>query len=130
VSHYIADCFAVTGGARGLGQMIGRGFLQHGLPKLALFDIDQKEGDEVVAELSKEFPDAVVTFTKVDVTNEPELSSAVTAVADKFDGIHVLATFAGIVNSTRATDYTAEGFRKILDVNTTGTFLTAQAVGR
>jgi sorbose reductase len=120
----------VTGGARGLGLMIGRGFLEHGLAKLALFDVDQKEGDEAAEELLSDFPQAAITFTKVDVTDEPALRMAVTRVANEFDGIHVLATFAGTVNSTRAIDYTPESFRKILDVNTTGTFLTAQAVGR
>lgn len=110
--------------------MIGRGFLQHGLDHLALFDTDEKEGFDAAAKLSFEFPDATVKFLAVDVTAASALQAAVTDVAEEFNGIHVLATFAGIVNSTRAIDYTAEGFRKIIDVNTTGTFLTAQAVGR
>jgi NAD(P)-dependent dehydrogenase (short-subunit alcohol dehydrogenase family) len=66
----------------------------------------------------------------VDVTDVTGLNLAVREVVESFGDIHVLATFAGIVNAVRATDYTAEDFSKVIEVNTTGTFLTAQAVGR
>ncbi|KAF2643082.1 NAD(P)-binding protein [Massarina eburnea CBS 473.64] len=116
----------VTGGARGLGLMIGRGFLQHGLSKLALFDVDEGQGDLAARKLSEEFPDATITFKMVEVTDAPAIQSAITKTAAELEGIHVLATFAGVVNSTASLNYTLEGFRKIVDANTAGTFLTAQ----
>ncbi|KAI9770632.1 MAG: hypothetical protein M1840_003224 [Geoglossum simile] len=120
----------VTGGARGLGLAVAKGFLQHGLSKIALFDVDQEEGGRAIGDLGARFKDREIVFKKVDVTDETGLNLAVQEVAESFGAVHVLATFAGIVNAVRATDYTAEAFSKVIDVNTTGTFLTAQAVGR
>ena len=58
------------------------------------------------------------------------LGKTVHEIAESFGTIDILVCFAGIVSSVRALDYTSEIFRKICDVNTIGTFLTAQAVGR
>lgn len=128
-AKYLMLC-VVTGGARGLGLTIGHGFLEHGLSKLALFDLDEDVGSKAAADLCSMFPHAGVDFRRVDVTDAVALTAAVEEIAETFNGIHVLATFAGIVNSVSATEYTPEGFRKIVDVNTIGTFLTAQVVGK
>ncbi|KAF1982269.1 NAD(P)-binding protein [Aulographum hederae CBS 113979] len=122
----------VTGGARGLGLAIAKGFLEHGSPKVALFDVDQEQGDAAVDELRTIHPEPStrIVFKSVDVTDAEALAVAVQETAEDFGAIHVLATFAGIVNSVRAIDYTAETFSRLLDVNTTGTFLAAQAVGK
>jgi hypothetical protein len=125
----------VTGGARGLGLTIAEGFLEHGLTKLALFDIDAKELELASNQLQQYYAQdtttkPIITFHVVDVTEAKQLNEAVRDVAEKFDGIDILVTFAGIVDSVRALDYTPDVFRRLLDVNTTGTFLTAQAVAR
>lgn len=107
-----------------------RGLLEHGLAKVALLDIDKAEGDAAVAGLTESFPDKKdsIIFRVLDVTNPDQISTVTAEVSQLFGGIDILTTFAGVVNSTRIVDYTPENFRKILDVNTTGTFLTAQAV--
>ena len=107
-----------------------RGLLEHGLSKVALLDIDKAEGDAAVAGLVESFPDRkdFIIFRVLDVTDADQIATVTTEVSHILGGIDILTTFAGIVNSTRMVDYTPENFRKILDVNTTGTFLTAQAV--
>lgn len=123
----------VTGGARGLGLVVARGFLDHGCEHIALFDMDETEGlearDTLRAEFGSRGPEDIV-FRKIDVTDERSLNEVIREVCELFGGVHVLATFAGIVNAVAAVDYTAEEFREILEVNTIGTFLTTQAVGR
>ncbi len=122
----------VTGAARGLGLAVATGFLEHGCEKIALFDMDDLEGAEARDGLQNEFrrgPQEII-FRKVDVTDQESLNEVVSEVCEDFGGVHVLATFAGTVNAVAAVDYTAENFRSILDINTTGTFLTVQAVGR
>ena len=106
--------------------------LEHGLAKVALLDVDADEGAKAVEHLRSSFNgrDNDIVFRPLDVTQEEGLCLTITEIADEFGKIDVLVCFAGIVNSIRAVDYTPEMFRKILDVNTTGTFLTAQAVGR
>lgn len=122
----------VTGGARGLGLATAEGLLEHGVSKIALLDVDAEEGFKAVAYLKSVFigRDEEITFQTLDVTDDESLSQTVSHIADQFGKIDILVCFAGIVNSIRAVDYTPEMFRKILDVNTTGTFLTAQAVGK
>ena len=106
--------------------------LEHGLSKLALFDIDLEELCKAAEILRSQFPTKKgdIISKAVDITKSEEIFPATQNVAVSFGKIDILACFAGIVNSTRAVDYTPEGFRNICDVNTTGTFLTAQAVGR
>ena len=122
----------VSGGARGLGLTIAEGFLAHDAAAVALLDLDEKEGGEALRRLHSLFPQRSksVIFQHVEVTDADALGQTMHKVAELFGKIDVLVCFAGIVNSTKAVDYSPENFRKICDVNTTGTFLTAQAVGR
>lgn len=120
----------VTGGARGLGLSIAGGLLEHGVDRLAVADIDTAEGERAVKQLRSAFPNRDIRFITLDVTDEKKLSSTVRGLADEFESIDILVCFAGIVESVRAVDYTPESFAKILEVNTNGTFFTAQAVGR
>lgn len=93
---------------------------------------DEVEGTNAIEKLHSIFPDRRerIIFRPADVTDAARLGETIHEIAEAFGKIDVLVCFAGIVNSTRAIDYTPEGFRKICDVNTVGTFLTAQAVGR
>lgn len=109
-----------------------RGLLEHGLGKVALVDIDKTQGDEAVAELLASFPDKKdsIIFRVLDVTKADDIAEVTAEISKSLGGIDILATFAGIVNSIGILDYTPENFRKVLDVNTTGTFLVAQAVAK
>ena len=123
---------AVSGGSRGLGLTAAEGLLEHDAAGVALLDLDDEEGEKAARKLHAAFPDKheSILFRRVDVTEAEALGKIVHEIANVFEKIDVLVCFAGIVNSVRAIDYTPEAFRKICDVNTTGTFLTAQAVGR
>ena len=90
------------------------------------------EGSLAADELRSIFPDRSekIIFRSVDVTDAPSLGHRIHEIGETFGKMDVLVCFAGIVNAVRAVDYTPEDFRKICDVNTIGTFLTAQAVGR
>ena len=111
---------------------VAEGLLEHDAAAVALLDIDEGEGQRAVEELHSRFPEKQekIIFSTIDVTDADALGKTIHEVAESFGKIDVLVCFAGIVNSVRATDYTSEMFRKICDVNTVGTFLTAQAVGR
>lgn len=110
----------VSGGARGLGLTIAEGFLEHDATAVALLDLDEKEGQKALNCLHALFPDKAekIVFHSVDVTDATALGKMMNGVAEAFGNIDVLVCFAGLVNSTRAIDYTAQGFREICDVNT------------
>ena len=111
---------------------IAEGFLQHGASAVALLDLDEAEGLNAIGRLHSLFTDKKegIVFRAVDVRDASPLGETIHEIAEAFGKIDILICFAGIVNSTRAIEYTPEGFRKICDANTVGTFLTAQAVGR
>ena len=111
---------------------IAEGLLEHEAAAVALLDLDEKQGQQALQKLQLLFPERqdYIIFRPIDVTDADVLGETVHEIAETFGKIDVLVCFAGIVNSVRALDYTPESFRKICDVNTVGTFLTAQAVGR
>ena len=106
--------------------------LEHGISMIALLDMDADEGPKAQAELSAAFPSGAheIIFEAAALTNAETHNRAVARIAAGVGRVDVLVAFAAIVRPVRAADYTPEHFRKILDVNTTGTFLAAQAVGR
>lgn len=101
---------------------------------LVIFDIEEELGKEAVSHLESHNAagsgSAEIMFRKVDVTKENELQKIMHDLAVQLGGIDILLCFAGIVNCEHAVDYQADNWRKIIDVNTTGSFLTAQALAR
>lgn len=120
----------VTGGAGGIGSVACRALLEHGLQGLAIFDLYPDEAQITVGRLQQEFPTAVITFTKVDVTSAESVAEAVAEAGSQLGPINVLLCFAGITNAVHALDISEHEWRKMFEINTTGSFLCAQAVAR
>lgn len=124
--------FPVTGGAQGLGLVCARALLEHGVSRLAVFDVDERMGGEALKHfrsISGEQKPTVM-FKKVDVTDEGCVNEAVREVSEEFDGIEILLCFAGITESRLAVEYEIDSWRRIFDVNVHGSFLVARAVAR
>lgn len=69
-------------------------------------------------------------YRQVDVRDPESLNAIVAEIATKHGRIDGLLAAAGIQQETPALDYTAEDANRMLEVNVTGCFLTAQAVAR
>lgn len=120
----------VTGGAGTLALANARALLEHGLAGLALFDLDPSHAQAEIDSLRKDFPDAPILALKVNVTNAEQLHNAVALVARELGSVDIMCCFAGVVGCTHAVDMTPEEWKRTLDINTTGTFLSAQAAAR
>ncbi|TVY55689.1 NADP-dependent mannitol dehydrogenase [Lachnellula cervina] len=120
----------VTGGAGSLGFAAARALLEHGLTGLVLFDVNPAQAQTKVEELEKEFPGAKIAFKQVDITDDVAVAKGVEEAASLLGSIDVLLCFAGVVGCHHAIDMTAAQWRKILDINTTGSFLVSQAVAK
>lgn len=120
----------VTGGSGGLGFTACHALLEHGAKGLFLFDVDEEAGQAAAQTLQGEFPAATVGFLKVDVTDEVGVKEAVARVVGALGSVDVLVCLAGVVGTQHAVEITGEQFRKVLDINLTGSFLCAQAVAR
>jgi NAD(P)-dependent dehydrogenase (short-subunit alcohol dehydrogenase family) len=69
-------------------------------------------------------------YHHVDVRDGKQLNSIVVQVASSEGRIDGLVAAAGIQQITRAIDYTPEDITKMLEINYTGVFMAAQAVGK
>ncbi|KND89579.1 Sorbose reductase SOU1 [Tolypocladium ophioglossoides CBS 100239] len=117
----------VTGGAGAIGMEVARAMLQHGLSGLMILDLAPRDS---IQTLREEFPGAKVEARGVDVTDEEQVAHAVAETATLLGSVDSLVCFAGIVGCVHALDMPASQWRRVLDVNTTGTFLCAQAAAR
>ena len=109
----------VTGGARGIG-LAAAERMAHSGAQLALWDIDGAK--EAAARL-----DALACA--VDVTDWRSISAALAETEGKFGSVDILVTSAGITGANAPiADYAIEEWRRVIEVDLTGTFLCCRAV--
>lgn len=121
---------AVTGGAGTLALEGARALLEHGASGVALFDINPAHADEQIQKLREDFPDQKVVAKKVDVTAPESINSAVKETAEELGSVDILACFAGVVGCTHALEMSPDEWRRVMDINSTGAFLCAQAAAK
>ncbi|KAI9781762.1 MAG: hypothetical protein M1839_005755 [Geoglossum umbratile] len=120
----------ITGGARGLGFNMAQALGECGAKAIVLMDVLQEPGDAAAAELH-ETCGIPVQFYKVDVRDEQGVAEVISNAVETFGSIDVLISSAGIADSNlKAESYKPEMFRRLMDVNVTGSFLVAQATAR
>lgn len=117
----------VTGGTRGIGLTIVRTFLKNGA-KVALFGSRPETVDKALASLHEENDAWQVMGLAPDLTDLAAVCAAVEQVAQAFGGVDILANNAGISAREPLSEYTAESFRKIMDLNVTAVFNGCKAV--
>ena len=122
----------VTGGNRGLGLEMALAFVEAGAH---VYVIDQApepcEDFKRVAEhchmLNRQ-----IEFITADVTNSDQMNEAMRYIEkdSRTRSLDICVANAGIMQTHPAIDYPADEFRKVMEVNTTGVFITAQAAAR
>ncbi|RFU76839.1 short chain dehydrogenase [Trichoderma arundinaceum] len=126
----IAGNAVVTGGTGGIGMVVSRAMLQHGLSGLMMFDLNVEASREALQALRDEFPEAKIEAREVDVTNEEDVATSVTETVKLLGSLDMLICLAGIVGCAHALDMPVSQWRRVLDINTTGAFICAQAAAR
>ncbi|MFP7296549.1 SDR family oxidoreductase [Neobacillus niacini] len=117
----------VTGGGRGLGQQIAEGFAEAGA-SVVVCSRSFEACQEVSEELKKKGVDSLAL--KCDVTNPEDVKKVVETTMDRFGRIDILVNNSGASWGALAEDMPLEAWKKVMDVNVTGTFIMSQAVGR
>ncbi len=90
--------------------------------KVVIGDILDDEGKALAGELGD-----AARFVHLDVTAPEDWAAAVSTAVGEFGKLDVLVNNAGIVNGNSLRKFELEQWRRILDVNLTGTFLGMQA---
>jgi gluconate 5-dehydrogenase len=117
----------VTGGSRGLGKEIAEGLGEAGAD-LVLCARRAEWLDETVREF--EARGFSVRGKTCDVSNAGDVQAVIDAAGDAFGRIDILVNNAGTSWGAMPEDMPLEQWQKVIDVNLTGCFLMAQAVGR
>lgn len=101
-----------------------------GVRGIAIMDVQQELGDKSARVLSEQ-TGVDVRFYKVDVRDGHAIQQAVHDVVAHYGQLDVVINAAGIADSNiKAETYDPEKFRRLLDINITGSFLVAQAAGQ
>ncbi len=110
----------VTGGASGLGRATVERYAADGA-KVAIFDLDDKQGNEIAQQLG-----ANVDYYRVNVTSEDEVQKALDALVEKWGALHVVNNFAGIAVGQKtygkSGPHSLDDYMKVINVNQVGTF--------
>ena len=119
----------VTGGSCGIGKEISRLFLSEG-SDVAILDINKDESLKTINEFKEEYPGRNILFTAADISDNDSVEKSINDIFERFGRIDILVNNAGITKDNLLLRMSLEEFRKVIDINLTGTFICCKAVSR
>jgi 3alpha(or 20beta)-hydroxysteroid dehydrogenase len=111
----------ITGGARGMGASHARLLAAEGA-KVVIGDVLDDLGEQLASEIGDS-----ARYVHLDVTDTNQWETAVATATSEFGKLNVLVNNAGIVNGAPIQKFQLDQWRRIIDVNLTGTFLGIRA---
>jgi NAD(P)-dependent dehydrogenase (short-subunit alcohol dehydrogenase family) len=118
----------VTGGASGIGLAIAKALLGDGW-NILIADLAQGPLDAARAQMEPIRANATKCVV-MDVANEASVIAGLWGCEDGFGPVRGLVNSAGIGCDIPFFDTSVEQFRKVLDINLTGTFTVAREAGK
>ena len=112
----------VTGGASGIGLACVRRFAAEGAQVVGL-DVGAL-GAQALASLEGLQPAPL--FLSLDVRDEAQVQQRMEEVRERFGRIDVLVNAAGVASRGSITDSSSEEWRRVLEINLTGSMLTSK----
>jgi NAD(P)-dependent dehydrogenase (short-subunit alcohol dehydrogenase family) len=117
----------VTGAAQGIGRAIAERFSREGA-HVVLLDIDGELAARVAAELRAGGGNA--ESIEGDIARRDDVRAAVARAQERFGRLDILAANAGIADAQPFAEIAEASWRRIIDVNLTGTFFCLQEAAR
>lgn len=118
----------ITGGGRGLGQQIAEGFAEMGC-SLALCSRSVDNCKTIADELSNKYSIKAKGYY-LDITKKDRVGKVVQEVMNDFKKVDILINNGGAFLNVPVEKMTLSEWKKMIDVNLTGTFLVSQEVGK
>lgn len=115
----------VTGGGRGIGQVVARGFSKAGAEVVIL---NRSGADETISMITSDGGKAY--YISTDVVEEDSVDAAFAEILRRSGRIDIIFNNAGICMHQTTFEATIAEFRQVLDVNLTGEFIVARAAGK
>jgi NAD(P)-dependent dehydrogenase (short-subunit alcohol dehydrogenase family) len=117
----------VVGGHGGIGKAIALGFADAGA-NVAVASRNIEALKDVVKQIEAKNKRSLAVA--VDVTDEKQVNDMVDKVVKAFGRIDILVNAAGLAIRKPADIFPIDEWQKVMDINTRGTFICCQAVGR
>ena len=114
----------ITGGANGIGKGIALAMANEGA-LVGIIDLNDENGEKTIKEIEAFGTEGI--YVKGDVTNIESLNTAKEKIMEKFKKIDVLVVNAGISYKHLFKDVSLEEWKKVVDINLTGSFYTVKA---
>ena len=116
----------VTGGAQGLGEALSWRLAREGADVI-IADLQEDRASEVAQAITNETGRRALAV-RVDITDEASVEAMVAAAKAEFGRVDLLVSNAGITISGPITEFAAETWMKVIEVNLFGYFLCAKHV--
>ena len=124
---YVNRAAVVTGAASGIGREIAGQLARHGAA-VAIADINREGAEEVAAALARD--GAKAEAIAVDVSRPEQADAMIARAIAAFGAVDILVHSAGVGVERSVLDTTPEEWRRILDIDLSGTFYCGQAAAR
>ena len=118
----------ITGAARGIGKCLADAFTEMGA-SIAIVDIDIAEAEKTAKELAARYSAHTIAI-RCDVTDAENVGQMMDTFIKEYGSIDFAINNAGIANTYAAEEISSKDFKKVVDINLNGVFLTAQAAAR
>jgi len=117
----------VAGGSGGIGHALALGLADYGAD-VAVISRGLGNLEKVAEEIRTRGRKALAV--SADITSEKSVEDMVTRTVDEFGHINILVNAAGLAIRKPAESFPIDEWQQVMDVNTRGTFICCQAVGR
>ena len=116
----------VSGAASGLGKAVVERLIEQGA-NVALFDLNEAAGRDVVNDLDERAGESRAQFFKVDVTDADSVSAGLEGVLARFSALHICINCAGIAPAKRILNRDKQAmaladFSQVIQINLVGSF--------
>ena len=118
----------VTGGGQGLGQAIAFRLAKEGA-HVVVADLNEETAQATAAQITST-TDRKAMALKVDVTNEPQVAAMIDRTVQEFGRLDIVVANAGILIAEEVTEFPADKWRAVIEVNLVGYFLVAKHAAR
>lgn len=119
----------VTGGSRGIGEACVLALAKDGANVAIAVNKSVEEANKVAEKVKGECG-VDVCVLQCDVSNPDDVKQMVDEVIKRWKKIDILVNNAGMTQGIAAEDLSFQEWQRMIDVNLTGVFLCAQAVGK
>ena len=118
----------VTGGGQGLGQAISTRLAQEGA-HVVVADLNAETATTTANEIAARTDRRALSY-KVDVTDDAQVAAMVDYAVHEFGHVDIVVSNAGILFAEEVSEFPAEKWRAVINVNLFGYFVVAKHAAR